>query len=126
MALQADRGLVAPGVVRSSLPARVRAMMSVMRDPSIRSRGRLLMLALSCAVFGILAGAAAWLVLRGRPGWTGRDVASVVVGVAGVVVALVTTFAGPLFVNWLAEKRSGPALPGLTAAQLEAWRAVLR
>ncbi len=53
-------------------------------------------------------------------------VASVVAGVTGVGVALVTTFAGPLFVDWLAQKRRGPVPPGPTAAQLEAWRALLR
>lgn len=84
------------------------------------------MLVLGCAIFGILTGAVAWLILRDRPGWTGQAVAPVVVGAAGVGVALVTAFAGPLFVDWLAEKRAGPALPGPSAAQLEAWCAVLR
>jgi hypothetical protein len=57
---------------------------------------------------------------------TEKDVTPIVVAAAGVGVALVTAFAGPIVVEWLAEKRGGPALPGLTAAQLEAWRGVLR
>jgi hypothetical protein len=84
------------------------------------------MLAFACGAFGILIGTVTWFALRGRSGWTGRDVAAVVVGVTGVGVALVSTFAGPLFVDWLTQKRRGPVLPGLTAARLEAWRAVLR
>jgi hypothetical protein len=97
-----------------------------MRDPSRRSRAQLLVLALACAVFVVLVGGVAWLVLRDLRGLAEKDVVPIVVAMAGVGVALVTTFAGPLFVDWLAEMRSGAALPGLTAAQLEAWCRVLR
>src|SRR3989475_13335040 len=85
----------------------------------------MLMLVFGCALFGTLVGVVAWLALGGHHG-PHKDLASLVVAVAGVGVALVTTFARPLFVDWLAERRRGPAPPALPAARLEEWRALLR
>src|SRR5229473_4666705 len=91
-----------------------------------RGRGRLLMLVLGCAAFGILLGAVTWVLLRRHPEWAVNDALPLAVAVAGIGVTLVTAFAGPLFVEWLADRRRGPSLPGLPRGQLEEWRSLLR
>src|SRR6266849_8769418 len=96
-----------------------------MKRSATRGRRRVVVLVFGSALFGILVGAVTWLVLLGM-GWSGKDVLPIVVGVVGTAIGFTTTFFGPLFGEWLSEKKMGSAPSSLGAENLERWRSLLR